>query len=408
MKKKFQCPKCNMYFSSKQMLEFHLYKRKKPCGDQIDITHTSNTQIHTKMWDSKQSHTNQPENSRFIPVKLTLFPENHRFIPVKLPTFLENSRLTKNPVINSSVNGVEPNDLIVQKKDYFCVHCGHKFSRSDSLKRHSEKYCKMKEICDPKLIKLTPSNQPETTKLIKLASSNQSETTELIKLASSNQSETTELIKLASSNQLETTQLEKEITLLKKRIEEMEKNNKEHSQNYEKLKSEPRIIHNHNNQILQILCVGSNQNYLNMLTEQWGDYDKALCFIKDCALSSLIGDCKLLQKIYFSSDNPTEYPIKYLDKNRKKLEYLNENKKRIVDPQGTRLGKILANNLQNSYLQGVNYLINRTLENKNCPNLFLDEYDIQSWNNHIYELSDARYQKKIMGCRLSPWMSPQA
>jgi len=353
------------------MLDFHLYKRKKPCVEQNDnLEHphtvsTSSTQIHTKLWNSTQIHTNLPENSRIIPVKLPTFPENSRFIPVKSPTFPENSRLTKKnfkTLLNNeetSLDSIE-NEIVelpcgVSKKEHVCPQCGQKFSRSDSMKRHLEKYCKMKDLPSD-MIKLQPNQQSETTKL------------------------------------------EEEISLLKKRIEEMEKNDQKHLENFEKLKSEPRVIHNHNNQILQILCVGGNQNYLNMLTEQWGDYDKALCFIKDCALSSLNGDCKLLEKIYFSSDNPSEFPIKYLDKNRKKLEYLNENKERIVDPQGTRLAKILANNLQNSYLQGVNYLINQTLENKNCPNHFLDEYDIQSWNNHIYELSDSKYQKKIISC----------
>src|SRR5690348_16322681 len=51
-----------------------------------------------------------------------------------------------------------------------------------------------------------------------------------------------------------------------------------------------------NNQ-LQVVCVGSNDNYLDMLTENWG-FDRALCFIKDCALSNLTGDCKLIEKIY--------------------------------------------------------------------------------------------------------------
>ncbi len=59
-------------------------------------------------------------------------------------------------------------------------------------------------------------------------------------------------------------------------------------------------------------------------------------------------------------------------------------------------GRKLANNLQNSYLKGVNYLITCNLNNRMCPNKFLEEYDIQTWNGHIYELSDLRYQKKII------------
>jgi hypothetical protein len=31
-----------------------------------------------------------------------------------------------------------------------------------------------------------------------------------------------------------------------------------------------------------------------------------------------------------------------------------------------------------------------------CPNKFLEDHDLQTWNQHIYELSDARYQIKIV------------
>ena len=60
------------------------------------------------------------------------------------------------------------------------------------------------------------------------------------------------------------------------------------------------------------------------------------------------------------------------------------------------LGRKIANNLQNSYLKGVNYLINRNLDNRLCPNKFLETYDLQAWNQHIYNLSNLTYQKKII------------
>jgi uncharacterized C2H2 Zn-finger protein len=161
----------------------------------------------------------------------------------------------------------------------------------------------------------------------------------------------------------------------------------------DELKQQPRVLEQHNQNILQVVCVGNNDNYLDMLTEQWG-FDRALTFIKDCALSQLSGDCKLLEKIYFG--NRDEAPIRYLDKSRNKIEFVDENKQKIIDLKGIQLTRRLANNLQNSYLKGVNYLINKNLESKMCPNKFLEEYDIQSWNQHIYELSDARYQKKIL------------
>ena len=165
---------------------------------------------------------------------------------------------------------------------------------------------------------------------------------------------------------------------------------------FKKLRDEVEMLKNKpttTNQVLQVVCIKNDENYLNLLTDLWGDHTKALEFIKDCALSSLSGDCKLLKKIYFESN---EAPFRYLDNARTKLEYFNEKKERIIDYKGERLCRILANNLQNSYLKGVNYVINRNLENKLCPNKFLDDYDIQSWNAHIYQLSDEKYQKKII------------
>ena len=159
----------------------------------------------------------------------------------------------------------------------------------------------------------------------------------------------------------------------------------------ERLKNKSSIINNQN--ILQVLCVKSDDNYLDLLTNQMGDFRQALEFIKDCALSSLTGDCKLLEKIYFNSNSDDNVPIKYLDKNRTNIEYLNDLHERVVDFKGVKLCRILANNLQNSYLKGVNYLINK---NSTIQNKFLDEYDVQSWNAHIYQLSDPKYQKKII------------
>ncbi len=233
---------------------------------------------------------------------------------------------------------------IVKNNKFVCEYCDTEFSRKFNLERHLQFYCKSKKI-------VIPFN---------------------------NQSE-------CIQQHLNNDQL---INTLAEKIKELEKKLED---NYIELKYKSSNIHNN---ILQVVCVGGNQNYLDMLTEQFGDYDKALNFIKDCALSHLSGDCKLIQRIYFSND--VESPIRYLDKSRGKLEYLDEYKHLIIDYKGQKLGRILANNLQNSYLKGVNYLINKNLSNNLCPNKFLDDYDVQCWNNHIYELSDVKYQRKII------------
>ena len=107
------------------------------------------------------------------------------------------------------------------------------------------------------------------------------------------------------------------------------------------LKQKPSTI----NQVLQVISIGSSDNYLDMLTEEYGNFSHALKFITDCALSSVSGDCKLIDKIYLNRD-PTS--ITYIDKARTKIVFFDENQNKVIDPKGVQLGKRLANNLQNS------------------------------------------------------------
>lgn len=166
------------------------------------------------------------------------------------------------------------------------------------------------------------------------------------------------------------------------------------------LRENPRTTTNviNNRNILQVVCIGNNDNYLDMLTEEVG-FDNALRFIKNCALSDVNGDCKLIEKIYLNDrTNPS---IRYVDKKRTKIEYFIENiqaheKESVIDHKGIQLGKKLANNLQNSYLKGVNHLINQNLKKKLCPNKFLSDFDLCAWNKHIYDLCDDKYHKKIV------------
>jgi hypothetical protein len=226
-------------------------------------------------------------------------------------------------------------------KKFICNHCQSRFTRKANLIKHQ------KNVCN--------SSMKEQFDLLQLQ----------IEKLKENQEKLTE-------NQVE---LREKPLLLEKQLAE--------------LKEKPSI----NNQILQVVCIGNNDNYLDMLTEKW-DFNRALCFIKDCALSSLSGDCRLIEKIYLN-DSQEQTPIRYVDKNRNQIEYYNEKKEKVKDSRES-FGRKLANNLQNSYLKGVNYLINKNLENRGCPNKFLQEYDIQTWNAHIYELSDAKYQKKVI------------
>jgi len=183
--------------------------------------------------------------------------------------------------------------------------------------------------------------------------------------------------------------LKRHIIMLEKRLDEKDKQVAELEKTTVELKKEPRV----NNQVLQVISITPMDNYLDMLTHEFGNFDQALEYIKDCALSDLSGDCQLIEKIYVNKKEQTN--ICFVDKSRNKIQYFNEEKKIVVDSKEL-FGKKIANNIQNSYLKGINYLINQNLNNNLCPNKFLEEYDLQIWNQHIYDLSDLQYHRKIV------------
>jgi ribosomal protein L37AE/L43A len=223
------------------------------------------------------------------------------------------------------------------EKRYECEHCGIRFTRRDNMISHQNRSCKVFKQLNP----LTVITQPKT---------------------------------------VQPNPLENKVSMLEEKLAKLT----------ETVADKPNIINNISNQnILQFVCVGQNDNYLDMLTEHLG-FNKALDFIKECALSNILGDCKLIEKIYFTNANPS---IRYADQSRTNIEYFDENRNSVIDNKGLKLGKRLANNLQNSYLKGVNHLIK---VDSHDPIQSLAEYDLHMWNHHIYELSDSRYQKKII------------
>jgi hypothetical protein len=168
------------------------------------------------------------------------------------------------------------------------------------------------------------------------------------------------------------------------------------------------------NQVLQVICITNNDNYLDMLTERLGNFGDAIEYIKDCALSDISGDCKLIEKIYMGEDHTSADVLRmnsarsekmyYADRSKNNIVFYNEKQEKVVESK-TSMGKKLANNLQNSYLKGINYLIQRNLENHSCPNKFLEEYDLLTWNKHIYDLSDSCYQRKIINHLSIPFLA---
>jgi len=169
----------------------------------------------------------------------------------------------------------------------------------------------------------------------------------------------------------------------------------------EKLDKSIEELRNKPNNVLQIVCVTNNDNYLDMLSDRIGNFEQAIEYIKECALSDLTGDCKLIEKIYYQNDIPSFHT----DNKQSKIIYHNEKNEMISEPKEIFSRKI-SNNIQNSYLKGINYVINRSLDQKNDPNKLLDQYDIITWNKHIYDLLDVKHQRKLINSLNIPLQTP--
>jgi hypothetical protein len=140
-----------------------------------------------------------------------------------------------------------------------------------------------------------------------------------------------------------------------------------------------------NTNVLQIVCVTPTDNYLDLLTASMGDFNQAIEYIKECALSDLSGDCKLIEKVYIKGVQDVE---------KSSVTYINEKRERVTEKKLVFVRKI-ANNLQNSYLKGINFLIKQNLERHGDPNKFLDSFDLMEWNAHIFRLSESPYQTQL-------------
>ncbi len=376
MSKKHQCPRCLQNFSSLQRVKSHL-SRKMQCeiinpdynSDDLGVTLNfpagscrKAITIHEKLPKQACKLPKNSKKSQKNPKKPADFTKSPSDFTLTKKNIQKNNRLSTNPnsgkinnflSVDNSENEVADHKHtkhnLTKRKKYRCEYCGFRFTRKDNMKAHQRKSCRVL-VKGENFIESSPPPSPSPPEPARSLPQEKKTPQHLA--------------------------LEAKVEMLEKQIAQ--------------LMDKPNVINNQN--ILQVVCVGNNDNYLDMLTEQWG-FDKALGFIRDCALSNVSGDCKLIEKIYLDDDQTT---IRYVDRSKTKIEYFNERREKVIDNKGLQLGKKLANNLQNSYLKGVNYLINNNLENKVCTNKFLEDYDLQTWNQHIYELSDTRYQKRIV------------
>ena len=101
----------------------------------------------------------------------------------------------------------------------------------------------------------------------------------------------------------------------------------------------------------------------------------------------------MLEKVYqVALDKPL---LVTYDKKKGTVTYYDEHKQLVTESHGSFAWKI-ANNIQNCYLKGMTHLTLSGLEHKVNPNKSLDTYDFRVWNDHIYQLFDEKYRKKLV------------
>lgn len=115
-------------------------------------------------------------------------------------------------------------------------------------------------------------------------------------------------------------------------------------------------------------------------------------YILDNAVGNEYGDMEMIKKIYL--DNKTRSPFEFHDRSRGNISYLDTNGQMVQDRHGIQSMKIICDNIQRYYLIEINKILEANL-NQQRDGDFLDYFDLSSCQNHVYNLSDNKYQRKL-------------
>ncbi len=158
-------------------------------------------------------------------------------------------------------------------------------------------------------------------------------------------------------------------------------------------------------------CLTSKDNLLFELADQIS-MPNALKYVRDSALNQLLGDCRLLQRIYTNVYRPA---IMHTEPKRVQYLYYNENNDLVSEINRQALAKKLSENLQRTYVSARDILIRNVCvcrddsdsdSDSECecececrrdgyltP---LDETDLQIWDEHINKLKKKKYQRQLL------------
>jgi hypothetical protein len=143
-----RCPHCLKDFSQKGHLESHLTKKKKPCVENKVIEMANTNQENEQILDNSTeiiaiSTENIVVSTQNIDKDAQNSSSNHDFYTGP-PAESNIEVVIKPPTMNNDVIY----DDKINHKIYKCSYCDLICSRSDSLSRHIDKYCKNKKHFD--------------------------------------------------------------------------------------------------------------------------------------------------------------------------------------------------------------------------------------------------------------------
>ncbi len=157
----------------------------------------------------------------------------------------------------------------------------------------------------------------------------------------------------------------------------------------------PKSAVTNNNQNLNVICFGKDDDFLKILEDQLTPL-KALEFVRDCALSSADGDCRLLNRVYFPVG--VKPAITYGNKSKTVFVYFDEKMNRVTEKNKNVIAKKIADNLQRCYLKGSLSLKDPddksiTLGKNELP---MHSYDRETLTKHVHALQEGKYQVNLM------------
>lgn len=149
---------------------------------------------------------------------------------------------------------------------------------------------------------------------------------------------------------------------------------------------------------IPLICTGNYVYTIHALRGNQRIYDTHIHINKIASSDDFLdASFRLLKKLYFDGRKKSEIPIKVTDVRRCKLEFLDYKKIWVTDIKGIKLGKILCDNLMDTYALANSRLskVINNLESWKDKEYFLDMFRINISQENLRELRFSKNQVKL-------------